>query len=96
MKNNKYIYLSKIKYDVLKFIKDFIKEKDFSPTLAEIAKNQGFTRARAGVIVMELFELGLITKGKSAHRKIRMNPKQVALTLNIQYNREYKLNEFGK
>jgi len=96
MKNKEYIYLSKIKFDVLNYIKQFIKDNEYSPTLAEIAKKLGFTRARAGVIVMELFRLGLISKGNSSHRKIRMNQKQVALTLNLQYNREYKVNEFGK
>jgi len=96
MNKKDYIYLSKVKFDVLEYIKKFIKEKKYSPTLAEIAKRIGFTRARAGVIVMDLFDLGLITKGKSSHRKIRMSQKQVALTLNLQYNREYKLNEFGK
>lgn len=96
MNKKDYIYLSKVKFDVLEYIKKFIKEKKYSPTLAEIAKRIGFTRARAGVIVMDLFDLGLITKGNSSHRKIRMSQKQVALTLNLQYNREYKLNEFGK
>ncbi len=96
MKNKEYIYLSKIKFDVLNYIKQFIKDNEYSPTLAEIAKKLGFTRARAGVIVAELFDLGLISRGNSSHRKIRMNKKQIELTLNLHYNREYKLNEFRK
>jgi predicted transcriptional regulator len=96
MKNKEYIYLSKVKFDVLNYIKKFIKDNEYSPTLAEIASKLGFTRARAGVIVMELFSLGLISKGNSSHRKIRMSNKQIALTLNLQYNREYKLNEFTR
>ena len=69
MKNKEYIYLSKIKFDVLNYIKQFIKDNEYSPTLAEIAKKLGFTRARAGVIVSELFDLGLISRGNSSHRK---------------------------
>ena len=46
--------------------------------------------------VKELFDLGLISRGNSSHRKIRMNKKQIELTLNLHYNREYKLNEFRK
>ena len=96
MNKKEYIYLSKVKFNVLSYIKEFIKDNEYSPTLAEIAKKLGFTRARAGVIVMDLFKLGVITKGKSSHRKIRMSNKQIALTLNLQYNREYKLNEFAR
>ena len=37
-KKNENIYLSKIKYDVLNFISNFIKENNFSPTFIEVGK----------------------------------------------------------
>ena len=68
LKNNGHIYLSKIKYDVLKF---------------------KFSRARAGAIVAELFKLNLISKGGSAHRKIRLTDTQTDSIPTLLYNKEY-------
>ena len=41
-KKNENIYLSKIKYDVLNFISNFIKENNFSPTFVEVGKSLNF------------------------------------------------------
>ena len=84
-----YIYLSKIKLDVLKYILAFTLDKHYSPTFAEIARKFKFSRARAGKIVSELFKMDFIIKGKSAHRKIRFEENQVQLIENLHFNREY-------
>ena len=36
--DEQYIYLSRIKYDVLKFISEFISKNSYSPTQLEISK----------------------------------------------------------
>ena len=89
MNNNGHIYLSKIKYDCLTFISNFIKQNKFSPTYKEIGEHFSFSRARAGAICAELFKLGLISKGKAAHRKIRMTDKQSTQIPTLNFNKEY-------
>ena len=89
-KNSKqYIYLSKIKLDVLKHILAFSLDKHYSPTFAEVARRFRFSRARVGKIVSELFLMGFITKGKSAHRNIRIDDHQKQIIEDLQFNREY-------
>ena len=39
--NGKLIYFSRIKYDVLVYICNFIKKNSYSPTQKEISKNSG-------------------------------------------------------
>nr|BAR19027.1 LexA family transcriptional repressor [uncultured Mediterranean phage uvMED] len=87
--NKDYIYLSEIKWKVLQYINNFTQEKKFSPTYKEIAESHNFSRARAGAICGELFKLGLISKGKSAHRKIRLSRKQINLIPTLHFNKEY-------
>ena len=48
-----------------------------------------FSRARAGKICSELYKMGLINKGGSSHRKIRMNPTQLKQVSSLKINREY-------
>ena len=87
--NEQYIYLSKIKLDVLKHILAFMLDKHYSPTFAEVARRFRFSRARVGKIVSELFLMGFITKGKSAHRNIRIDSNQMKVIDDLQYNCEY-------
>ncbi len=89
IRNNGHIYLSKIKYDCLEFISNFIKQNKYSPTYKEIAEHFSFSRARAGAICSELFKLGLMSKGLAAHRKIRLSTKQVMQIPNLDFNKEY-------
>ena len=84
-----YIYLSKIKFDVLRHILAFSLAKQYSPTFAEVARRFRFSRARVGKIVSELFLMGFITKGKSAHRNIRIDDYQKKTIEDLQFNREY-------
>ena len=84
-----YIYFSEIKYKVLKFISSFVKQKEYSPTFAEVAKKFKFSRARAGKTVGELHSLGFIYKGKASHRKIRMNEYHSFSIPSMKFNREY-------
>ena len=88
-----YIYLSKIKYDVLIFILNFSIDKKYAPTFSEVARKFRFSRARAGAIIAELFKLGFITKGKSAQRKIRIEDYQMEIIENLQFNREYPIKD---
>ena len=88
-----YIYLSKIKLDVLKHILAFSLDKRYSPTFAEVARKFRFSRARVGKIVSELFLMGFITKGKSAHRNIRIDDYQRKIIEDLQFNREYPIKE---
>jgi SOS-response transcriptional repressor LexA len=89
MKTNGTIYFSSVKFKVLDFIKKFIDEHDYSPTFLEIGENFSFSRARAGKICSELYKMGLINKGGSSHRKIRMNPTQLKQVKKLKINREY-------
>ena len=88
-KEKKYLYLSEIKWKVLQYINTFNKEKTYSPTYKEIATAHNFSRARAGAICSELFKLGFISKGKSAHRKIRLSRKQMNTIPTLHFNKEY-------
>ena len=89
MKTNGIIYFSSVKFKVLDFIKKFIDEHDYSPTFLEIGLSMNFSRARAGKICSELYKMGLINKGGSSHRKIRMNPTQLKQVKKLKINREY-------
>ena len=89
MKTNGTIYFSSVKFKVLAFIKKFIDEHDYSPTFLEIGNHFNFSRARAGKICSELYKMGLINKGGSPHRKIRMNPTQLKQVKKLKINREY-------
>ena len=91
--NDQYIYLSKIKLDVLKHILAFTLDKHYSPTFAEVARRFRFSRARVGKIVSELFLMGFITKGKSAHRNIRIDDHQKQIIEDLQFNREYPVKD---
>jgi len=91
MKTNGTIYFSSVKFKVLDFIKRFINEHDYSPTFLEIGLSQNFSRARAGKICSELYRMGLINKGGSSHRKIRMNPTQLKQVKGLKINREYSV-----
>ena len=91
MKTNGTIYFSSVKFEVLDFIKRFINEHDYSPTFLEIGENFSFSRARAGKICSELYKMGLINKGGSSHRKIRMNPTQLKQVKGLKINREYSV-----
>ena len=84
-----YIYLSKIKFDVLRHILAFSLDKHYSPTFVEVARRFRFSRARAGKIVSELFKMGFITKGKSAHRNIRIDGYQRKVIEQLRFNCEY-------
>jgi len=91
MKTNGTIYFSSVKFKVLAFIKKFINEHDYSPTFLEIGQAHNFSRARAGKICSELYKMGLINKGGSSHRKIRMNPTQLKQVKGLKINREYSI-----
>ena len=91
--SEQYIYLSKIKLDVLKHILAFSLDKHYSPTFAEVARRFRFSRARVGKIVSELFLMGFITKGKSAHRNIRIDDHQKQIIEDLQFNREYPVKD---
>ena len=91
MKTNGTIYFSSVKFKVLDFIKRFINEHDYSPTFLEIGLAMGYSRARAGKICSELYRMGLINKGGSSHRKIRMNPTQLKQVKGLKINREYSV-----
>ena len=89
------IYFSKRKYDVLKFIANYYKSRDYTPTFAENAKGMGFTRSRANAIVNDLVIIGLLDKEKgSSRRKIRLNDKQLLLVNNLRINITYSTDEF--
>ena len=83
------IYFSKVKYDVARYIIHFYTLNQYTPTLFEIGQQFNFSRARAGKIVAELYKLGFITKGRSPHRRIRIDEDQISLINNVNFNREY-------
>ena len=91
MENIKYIYLSAAKYNVLKVITSFIQQHKYSPTCLEVAVNFRFSRARAAAVIRELYLIGLISKGSSAHRNIRMTKAQIKAVPNLRYNKEFKV-----
>tara|TARA_R100000700_G_C3115187_1_gene106497 strand:+ start:279 stop:566 length:288 start_codon:yes stop_codon:yes gene_type:complete len=88
--NGHKIYFSEKKFKVLIFIRDFIKKYDYSPTLSELAKHFGYSRARAGAIVRDLYKMGLIYKGESNHRRIRMTTNQLKSVKDLKFNREFQ------
>jgi len=94
MKNgngHKYIYLSEPKLKTLKFITKYIEKHKFSPTFAEISKALKWSRARSGKIVSELYDLGFISKGINAHRKIEMTIEQMGSVANLNVNKSYPI-----
>ena len=88
MKNG-HIYLSAIKLDVLKFIKKFIKEHEYSPTYLEIGRKFRFSRARAGAIISELYKLNLISKSDQAQRNIELSDAQLEKISMLKVNKSY-------
>lgn len=95
MKNG-HIYLSAIKLDVLKFIKKFIKEHEYSPTYLEIGRKFRFSRARAGAIISELYKLNLISKSDQAQRNIELSDDQLEKISMLKVNKSYSTMEFRK
>ena len=93
MDKTKYIYLSQAKYNVLKFITSFIRQYKYSPTHKDAAMNFRYSRARAAAVIGELYLIGLISKGYSAHRNIRMTKEQIKAVPNLKYNKEYEIND---
>ena len=91
--NGKYIYLSEPKLKTLKFITKYIEKHNFSPTFAEISKALKWSRARSGKIVSELYDLGFISKGINAHRKIEMTTEQIGSVANLNVNKSYTIQE---
>ncbi len=89
----KFIYFTKVKRDVLNYIFSFSLTNNYPPTYDEISKYFGFSRARAGAIIAELYKLGFITKGNSVHRNIRIDNYQKDIIENLQINREYPIKE---
>ena len=88
--NGNKIYFSEIKYKVLKFIKNVIEEYDYSPTYLEVGKHFNFSRSRAAIICKDLYRMGLINKGESNHRKIRMTQMQLNSVNSLKFNREFQ------
>ena len=63
--------LTKKQEKVLKFIKDFISEKKYSPSIREICKEFGYTAPKSGqYMVEELERRGAIKKNKRCQRSI--------------------------
>ena len=91
--NGKYIYLSEPKLKTLKFITKYIEKYNFSPTFAEISKSMKWSRASSGKIVSELYDLGFISKGINAHRKIEMTTEQIGSVANLNVNKSYPIQE---
>jgi len=95
MKNG-HIYLSAIKLDVLKFIKKFIKEHEYSPTYLEIGRKFKFSRARAGAIISELYKLNLISKSNQAQRNIELSDDQLEKISMLKVNKSYSTMDFRR
>ena len=95
MKNG-HIYLSAIKLDVLKFIKKFIKEHEYSPTYLEIGRKFRFSRARAGAIISELYKLNLISKSDKAQRNIELSDAQLEKISMLKVNKSYSTMDFRR
>ena len=55
--------------------------------------NFRYSRARAAAVIKELYLIGLISKGYSAHRNIRMTKEQIKAVPNLKYNKEYEIND---
>jgi len=91
MKNG-HIYLSAIKLDVLKFIK----EHEYSPTYLEIGRKFRFSRARAGAIISELYKLNLISKSDQAQRNIELSDDQLEKISMLKVNKSYSTMDFRR
>ena len=91
MKNG-HIYLSAIKLDVLKFIK----EHEYSPTYLEIGRKFKFSRARAGAIISELYKLNLISKSNQAQRNIELSDDQLEKISMLKVNKSYSTMDFRR
>jgi len=50
-----------------------------------------WSRARSGKIVSELYDLGFISKGINAHRKIEMTTEQMGSVANLNVNKSYPI-----
>jgi len=87
--NGHQIYLSQIKLDVLKFIKRFIDQHEYSPTYKEISTKFKFSRARAGAIISELYKLNLISKSNQAQRNIELSNNQLEKISMLKVNKSY-------
>ena len=94
-KNGKdYIFLSKVKADVLSYIADFVRDNKYSPTLIEIGKRFGFTRSRSNAIVNDLARANLLTKDlRYPQRKIKLNHQQLLKISSLKVNEIYPINE---
>ena len=94
-KNGKdYIFLSKVKADVLTYIAEFVRDKKYSPTLIEIGNRFGFTRSRSNAIVNDLTKANLISKdARYPQRKIKINHQQLAKISSLKVNEIYPVNE---
>ena len=96
MKNKNYIFLSRIKFDVLDFIKNYIKHYQYPPTYKEIGEKFKFTKARAGAIIAELYKLKLINKNNQTQRNIELTNKQLKQISHLKINKNYSTMEFRK
>jgi SOS-response transcriptional repressor LexA len=94
-KNSKdYIFLSKVKADVLNYIANFVKEKNYSPTLIEIGNRFGFTRSRSNAIVNDLAKANLLSKDdRYPQRKIKLSNQQLTKISSLKVNEIYPVNE---
>lgn len=94
-KNGKdYIFLSKVKADVLSYIANFVKEKNYSPTLIEIGNRFGFTRSRSNAIVNDLAKANLLSKdARYPQRKIKLSHQQLTKISSLKVNEIYPVNE---
>ena len=94
-KNGKdYIFLSKVKADVLNYIANFVKEKNYSPTLIEIGNRFGFTRSRSNAIVNDLARANLLSKDvRYPQRKIKLSHQQLTKITSLKVNEIYPVNE---
>ena len=93
---NGHIFLSRVKLDVLTYIKNFIDHYDYSPTYKEIGSKFKFSAARAGAIIAELYKLKLIDKNNQAHRNIELNQKQLEKIPYLKVNKNYSTMDFRK
>jgi|LUML01.1.fsa_nt_gb SOS-response transcriptional repressor LexA len=91
--NENKIFFTKIKLKVLKFINQYIKKYNYSPTCLEVGRAMNFSRARAGKILGELYELGFINKGTESHRKMTLTLEQKKLIKKLKINKDYNIKQ---
>ena len=93
-KNGKdYIFLSKVKADVLTYIAEFVRDKKYSPTLIEIGNRFGFTRSRSNAIVNDLARANLLSKdARYPQRKIKLSHQQLTKISSLKVNEIYPVN----